>query len=367
MGKIANMAIFTAFICLVATPAGFAGNISHSPNQSFYIRPVFNYATIWAHSDDLETFAWQKFPSFEINIGKQTTGEKAWEYEYNFPSYGGGTAIFDFADPSLGTAVSGFGYVNFCLTRSKDISFLIRLATGVGYFSNIYDPEDNPENLAVSTPLNVYFNLGAHLKFSLSDHLSLSAGGGLAHFSNGAFRKPNRGLNIFKTSVALRYNFYPDISYHREPPDQPEKKKTGFTMLLAGGVMQPKEGDPNYNVQTFSFNLTQKLNHVQRWGAGFDFFYNSKVSEELASQNKPDTFIKTLRNGIYISHELLFENLAIVKNLGIYLPHEINPPKPYYQRLGLRYYITENSMVNVSLIAHRAVAEVVEWGVGYSF
>lgn len=334
--------------------------------RNIYIQPVIQYGGIWAHRSVLEVFSSSWFPWFELNVGHQSTGREKWEQLYNYPSLGLGISRIDPGHEALGQATSLFGYTDIRLTRHANHSSGIKLAIGLGYFNTVYDKETNPLNVAISTNLNLYFNLAYLFNWQINDHFSFRAGGGLMHFSNGAFKKPNRGLNIVQATAGVRYRFSPEYRFfedHIEPADT----KHGLTIVASGGVMQPSPEMPNYGVHSLSLNATRQFNHQQRWGVGFDLFYNEYVSEELTGLEMPDNLWQTMRKGVFLSHDLIFKNTVVVANLGFYLPHEISPPQPYYQRIGLRYYIGEGTLFNLSLVAHRGRAEVVEWGIGHSF
>ncbi len=334
--------------------------------RNLYIQPVMHYGGVWAHRSDLRVFSSYGLPWFELNVGREKTGREQWEQLYNYPSLGAGFSRINLGHDALGQASSLFGYTDIRLTRGTNFSSGFKLALGLGHFNRVYDSDTNPLNVAVSTNINLYFNLAYFFTYNLNDHLSLRAGAGLVHFSNGAYKKPNRGLNVLQTSIGVKYRFSPD---HRliEEYIEPAETNYGLTIALTGGVMQPDAGMPNYGVHSFSLNTTRRFNHLQRLGLGFDLFYNEYVFEKLNGEEMTYSKWQSLRKGAYLSHELIFKNMVIVANLGFYFPHEITPPTPYYQRIGLRYYISKGTLLNLSLIAHKGRAEVVEWGIGYSF
>ena len=52
-----------------------------------------------------------------------------------------------------------------------------------------------------------YVDVGLNLQYSLTQHFDIATGFSLTHFSNGAIKKPNYGLNTIAPKISLKYNF----------------------------------------------------------------------------------------------------------------------------------------------------------------
>ena len=70
------------------------------------------------------------------------------------------------------------------------------------------------------------------------------------------------------------------------------------------------------------------------------------------------------RIGVFVGHELRFNKVAFVSQVGyyVYWPYEFE--NRVYNRLGLKRYITENLFGSVTVKAHYAKAEAVEFSIG---
>jgi hypothetical protein len=72
------------------------------------------------------------------------------------------------------------------------------------------------------------------------------------------------------------------------------------------------------------------------------------------------------RVGVFVGHELRFNKVAFVSQLGyyVYWPYEFE--NRIYNRLGLqRYFMNDKYFASITLKAHGAKAEGAEFGIGY--
>jgi hypothetical protein len=70
------------------------------------------------------------------------------------------------------------------------------------------------------------------------------------------------------------------------------------------------------------------------------------------------------RIGVFIGHELRFDKIAFVSQVGYYVYWPYAFENRVYNRLGLKRYITENLFGSVTVKAHYAKAEAVEFSLG---
>ena len=87
-----------------------------------------------------------------------------------------------------------------------------------------------------------------------------------------------------------------------------------------------------------------------------------KINSDV-SEGKPD--YKAV--GVMVGHELLLGKLALVTQLGFYVYRPYSPNERIYSKVGLKYYFSENIFGSFILKTHYAVAEVMEYGIGYRF
>lgn len=76
----------------------------------------------------------------------------------------------------------------------------------------------------------------------------------------------------------------------------------------------------------------------------------------------PNTDYK--RVGVFVGHELFINKLSIETQVGYYIYKPFKEDLDIYNRLGLKYYLTDNVFVVGGLKTHLFVAEAFEFGIG---
>jgi len=66
---------------------------------------------------------------------------------------------------------------------------------------------------------------------------------------------------------------------------------------------------------------------------------------------------------------VLGKHFYIPIGLGFYLKHhkENDELKSYYERIGIRYRFNNKIFAGITIKAHKDVADIFEWTVGYTF
>lgn len=357
--------IFTTLVfALIAYATAFPANDSLK-NVFVKIKP--GMGVIIRHRESMGNLIGH-VPSMQIEVGRQTYGKDVWEQLYRYPEYGVGYYFADLGNPKLlGYVNAAYIYLNAPFFRKPDFSFNYHLAIGISYLSKKWDSQTNYENLAIGSHVNVYFNIDFNTSFKLSKKLELTTGLGACHYSNGAIKQPNLGLNVVNINAGLKYYF------NEVKPDKivqgisSEPKKNDFSVIVAGGIKTvPPLMGPYYFMSTISFYFARQTSYKHKFGFGTDMFYDASLYDEPSDSSKV-YFEQVIRNGIFVSHEYLIKKIAIVIQLGAYTYTRFSPRFPLYTRLALRYNATPHLFANISLKAHLGVADFIEWGVGYRF
>src|SRR5690606_17901615 len=76
----------------------------------------------------------------------------------------------------------------------------------------------------------------------------------------------------------------------------------------------------------------------------------------------PDTDYKRL--GVFVGHELFINKMSFITQLGYYVYYPYDFEGRIYNRLGLKRYFGDKVFGAISLKAHGAKAEAVEFGIG---
>ncbi len=340
-------------------------------HQHMFISGQLHGQYLWRHFESMVKDINNPVHSIEINLGWKTAGSSPWNSLYNYPSYGFGIFYCNLKDPDIfGVARSGFMFAEFPLGQKRFVDHRMKASLGIAHLSTHYDPVINPHNLNIGSPLNLHFNLNYSWFIQLNDRVLLAPGLSFTHFSNGAFRKPNRGINLLDVNLAIRYQGENrQVNTRLENPIRSEWPGNIHRtyVLLSGGVMQRFIDDPNYKVFTFTLNHTLQTGPGARWGAGLDFTYDDHSKERIDRQNDNPQFVDYMRIGVFASHDIVFDRLTVLLNMGGYIYYGYEPDSRFYPRLGLRYEISDRITAQLALKAYRFRANHVQWGMGYNF
>lgn len=329
----------------------------------------YHHGKIIPHTKEIKHLVDEPTRSFNINICKQTIGDKFWQQLYRYPCLGFGYHFVDVGnDDTLGAIHALYSYLKFPIVRTQNFSLNYQVSTGLAYATAIWDSIENPSNYAISTHNNLYLNVNLEAKVRLYKQVSLISGVGMTHHSNGSYRKPNKGLNYYDVNVGLSYDFNDNSCEYR--PRNIEKytaSQNQLDVVCAAGLREIYPvGGSRYFASTFSVGFAHQFNHRQKYGLGVDLFYDESLYAYF--EEGEDILVKDIiRQSVFVSHELLISKFSFITQLGIYTYHKAELDRKFYTRVGIRYNFWSNVFANLSLKAYYAKAEVVEWGVGYSF
>ncbi|MDN5202895.1 acyloxyacyl hydrolase [Fulvivirgaceae bacterium BMA10] len=309
---------------------------------------------------------------FELFINKNTYGNKDWEHRFNYPDIGVSLTYFDLKNETIGKVISATSYLDFYLRRKRKSNVILKIGTGLAYNTNPYNRETNNKNNVISSRLSFALQGRIGYHFKLNDRLKLTSSLTLSHFSNGAFRLPNKGINIVSANFGTSYKL------ERTSPElSPENNQTTisseikYNINLSAGVKEViPVGSKKYPFFTLSMYADKKINTQSALNLGMDFFYSLAVKQEvktdrdLAGDDNPD--FKQV--GLVVGHELFVSKISLLTQLGIYVykPYK-STGQPIYQRYGLKYYLNNKYYAGVLLKAHLGVADNVEWTFGIRF
>ena len=323
---------------------------------------------IVAHTPAVKHLAASHPTGFELNLQRQTTGTAPWHAWYRYPKVGLALVYYDYHNPALGRSYAASVYLNKTFWRTARQEGRFRLGTGLAYFPRPYDQETNHKNTVVGSPLNATLQARAEYDLALSAHLGLLLGLGLNHYSNGATSKPNFGLNLPTLSLGL--NYYQQRPFQRQPlaPNTrpADLGRTFWNLSASYGSKQVSELDRSkHAVYSLTLAAGRRVSRKSNLLLGLEGFNDRSLVAQLRDTTRvgaPRPDVK--KAGVYAGHELLFGRLAFVTHLGLYVYNPYKSNKFYYERLGLKYHLTDRLFGEIDLKAHRAAADVVEFRVG---
>ncbi len=324
------------------------------------------------------------FQTISIRFSKQSFGEKSWEQWYNYPQWGVGLSLYDFYNPEeIGNPVALYGFFNAPFKRWNKLSFNYEIGFGATFNWKHFDPVTNSSNIAIGAGESFYIDAGLNLHYQLAEHWDLETGFSLTHFSNGALKKPNFGLNTIAPKISLKYNFDEkhDFIKHEILKFQAEKEWLISTFIGGTNVIYDSvdvDIQERYEGVTFLVSgITSTMNwHVTRMskiGIGMAFTYNSSVNAQVAVDNNElevadGLFTDKMQISIFPSYEFVVNRFSFILQPAFYLYRKklLNQTPVFHQRIGLKYHFADNFFVGITLRNYAFhVSDFVEWNVGY--
>jgi len=326
------------------------------------------------------------FHSFSLKYAIHTTGAKLWQQIYAYPIWGIGLYKCYFANDhdQLGNPASIFLFLELPLKRKQSWSLNWEMEFGFAFNWNRHQWFENHYNYPIGTNSTVYIKGGLNASFKLCKNLDLNAGFCFTHFSNGAVRLPNLGLNMAGPELELKYIFNKRTQFIKQTIPT-YLKEWEYIALLAPSMKQlgfnyiTETGDTNtvvysYGILSFSTGINRQISHKIKFGAGVDITYNSSHGADIILKNgepekAPFQSTDKILLGAYASFEIVVNKLALVMQPGLYIYKK--ELKGYqtpltYQRIGLKYHLWDHLLIGMNVRAFSFTkADFIEWIVGY--
>ena len=317
------------------------------------------------------------FSATDFRIGWQTIGSKAWHHANRLPYYGLGIYNMVFSNAEeIGYPAALYFFFGAPFSRKEKSSFDYEFSFGLSHNWEPYDKVNNPFNLAIGSYRNAYIDAKIKYVWYFSKKVSSDAGIRVTHFSNGAMRHPNSGINLLGLFVGLRYDI---ITKDPIPLDQLETKKVEpteeFNIYIASGKRSVKHTQ-NFNQQMASL-LNVSLEYLVP--AGSIFKYGMGVEMGIDQNRNVDiegnvvdfaSTKKQLFSAVSAIGQFRANRLAVQAGIGYEM---INDGRFHFsndisQRIGLRFYLFDHIIAGIAIKANNfSTADYIEWSLGYSF
>ncbi|NBL63832.1 acyloxyacyl hydrolase [Flavobacterium sp. NST-5] len=349
---------------------------TQAQNSRFSLEADFFHGNILPHNNTIKHLITHHSQGILISFNQKTFGEKEWQSTYNFPDYGGSFHYQNTNNSTLGNLFGVYGHYNFYFFN-RNLTF--RVAQGISYNTNPFHKTENFRNLAYGSKLmpSTYFMLN-YKKENIFQNIGVQAGISFFHHSNANFRSPNTSTNTLAANVGLNYSFDKNIENQRTKKfsdtanyrQQPIK----FSIALRSGFNESDIiNSGQFPFLVVSTQAEKRLSRVSGLQFGADFFFMQYLKEYIKFKSvaypneniSPESDYK--RVGIFVGHELYINQFSLEGQFGYYLYSPFKYLGPFYQRLGLKYYITPEIFAATSLKTHGAKAEALEFSVGIKF
>ncbi len=326
--------------------------------------------------DNREETPINDFSATDLRIGWQTTGDKAWHHAHNLPYYGIGIHSIVFSnEDEIGYPAALYFFFGAPFARKGKSSFDYEFSFGLSHNWKPYDVADNPFNVAIGSYRNAYIDGKIKYVRYLSKRVSLDAGVRVTHFSNGAMRFPNAGINLFAPFVGLRYNLIvKDVTPRDQLKIQKVEQKDELNIILASGKRSVKHtstiNEHMVSLVNISLEYLKPAGSKFKYGMGIDLGIDQNRNltvdgdyVELASKKK-QFFSAVSVIGQFRANRLAVQagiGYELFNNNRLYLSNDIS------QRLGLRFYVHKNAFAGIAIKAKGFnTADYIEWSIGYS-
>jgi hypothetical protein len=240
----------------------------------------------------------------------------------------------------------------------------LKLGIGGGFISDPFDADDNFQQTAIGSQLNASLSVGLHTRIGISDHWYIEPGLAIHHFSNGAFKAPNAGINLAMVKVNIVYDGSGGINPPREARE-PQDKAANILIGSTFGLKQTyfNTGDPYKALNLFGI-WQKRLTPKTSLGGELGLNYNSSMKARLENINEPASSADNYRAYIAVHHMLHFDPFAFRFQAGTYLWPSFREDGMVFFRYHLIYQMKRIDLF-AGLKSHFAKADNAEFGIAY--
>ena len=348
-----------------------------------YIQGKVMPTNIFVRGSNSSSVVIDDYQLFSLRLSTQTTGKHLWEQLCNYPTWGIALSALDFYDPSeIGIPITVNGFFVAPFFRLNKLSLNYDLGFGVTFNWKSYNPLTNKYNVAIGAGEAFMSTAGLNLEYALTDHIDISGGASFSHFSNGAIKLPNFGINAIAPKVSLKYNFYERPKFIKHEIPKFDTKSEWVISAFAGiknviydsldvAISEKYEG-MFFPVYGFSALFNRQISYYSKIGIGMTINYNESINTQVAVDNNEVVDIDgRLFDGfqvsIYPSYELCADKISIVLQPAFYIlrKNTKNQSPVFHQRIMLKYHITDQIFAGITLRDYSIHADFVEWTLGY--
>lgn len=362
-----RLLILCAFLCV----SSFSW--SQEKQNTSYIDINYFKGNIALHNNDILHLIQGHPEGVILSWNKKTYGFNEWEQQFNYPDYGVSFAYQNLKNDVLGNNYSVYAHYNFYFLKRN---IMMRVGQGLAYTTNPYDKIDNYRNNAFGSKImsSTYVMLN-YKKERLFDRFGLQAGLSMIHYSNANVKAPNTSINSLTFNVGLNYSLDDEepeyIAIDSAVSSKAFKEPIKYNLVFRSGVNESDVvGSGQFPFYVFSAYADKRINRKSALQFGTDVFFSNFLKEYIyyRSVSFPEELTTGnedyKRVGLFIGHELFVNRISLVSQFGYYVYYPFDFEGQTYLRVGLKRYFREKWFGALTLKAHAAKAEAVEFGIG---
>ncbi len=331
-----------------------------------YVGARAQYGFIWPHRPSNWILVEGHTRSLEVFAERGLRGTAPWHGNYPGLRYGLGVQYTDMANPALiGAAVRLLPYASVPIVQGKRGALCFRGGWGLGWIERPYDRRENPKQIAIGSRINLAIHIMMEYRLEIG-RTALSAGISLDHWSNGSYRLPNVGINLPNLNVAVARRFGETPS-SEAIPDTAWSTSKRREQLVVGGFsinerLLPHSGQ--FTAYSLSGHVRWRVSPKSSFGGGLDLF-NKATLVTLHPELEGSGRLALTQAGMHGGWTMHFGKGEFIMQMGAYLYTPRPDEAAVYHRTGIRYRTGRHLLWNVTIKSHYAVADHLEFGIGY--
>ena len=334
--------------------------------------------------------------ALNLKYGLYAKGDKWEDYYFGMPYKGIGLYKPHYSmNKEMGNPFSVFLFQGATLKEfGAGLSLNYEINLGLSFNHNHYDVNDNPSFEALGSSVNAHLGGNLYLKKPISKWFDLRLGVDILHFSNGARRTPNYGLNSISSFVGLAYNMtgYTRLSNMSEsdfPATAFEKRtvhdisffvtRRTLNVDTTGANLRSRFVETSFKVVGLNYAYMWQNSRRFLWGPSMELQYDegngvsvvgdiSGRSGEYKEIVKLGSLSERLSLGLSMKGEFKMQGFSVFGNLGYEVFPGHKKDKRLYQIYGVKVYLFEGLSSSFGVKSNYITnSNYLYLSIGYSF
>ena len=335
---------------------------------SYFLRASIHNGSVLAHSNRVEYSANAPVLGFEIELLRQRLDNLDAHYNPKGFVTGFGINFFNINNPVVKNNVNTFYTIESNILKTQKVNLAVKACGGLNFISSPYDSINNQINWSYSSYVNAFLALGLIANYQINSNQSIAAKLAFNHFSNGAIKDPNLGVNFFTSALSYQFKIADNVKHslnlkRRLKPfeGRPNLQFTAFATYKSSTVNTEKF----YLINGFaaSYNLPFGLQKGHSLAIGTEWLEDRSISELLRYGGKLN--LSNQRVGVTVGHEFLFHQFTWGQYLGYYIFKDIPEMDNVYHRHTIAYKLTKSWSIGISLLANNQKANFTDLRLTY--